>query len=114
MGSAKSGTMHWWMQRVTAVALVPLSYWLIKLLDLSATASYEQAQSWLSKPLNTVGVLALIVVVFYHAGLGLRVVIEDYIGREGYKIVLIWLFNAGFILLTITAVLAVFRTLQVG
>lgn len=114
MGSAKSGTTHWWLQRVTAAALIPLSYWLIRLVDLSATASYEQTQTWLAQPLNTACVLAFIVAVFYHAALGLRVVIEDYVGSEGGKILLVWLVNLGFILLTIAAVLAVFRTLQVG
>ena len=114
LGSAKSGTAHWWMQRVTSVALIPLSYWLIKLIDLGANASYEVAQAWLARPVNAVGVLALLAAVFFHAALGLRVVIEDYVGREGAKIVLIWLVNLGFIVLTITAVLAVFRSLQGG
>ncbi|MEC4749965.1 succinate dehydrogenase, hydrophobic membrane anchor protein [Methylomicrobium sp. Wu6] len=114
LGSAKSGTAHWWMQRVTAVALIPLSYWLIKLIDLSAAAPYAEIQSWLSAPLNTVGVLSLIGAVFYHAALGLRVVIEDYVGREGCKIVSIWLVNLAFALLALTALLAVFRSIQVG
>lgn len=114
LGSAKSGTTHWWMQRVTAAALIPLSYWLIKLLDLSASAPYAEAQAWLAVPVNSVGVIAFILAVFYHAGLGLRVVIEDYVGREGCKIVSIWLVNLTLVLLALTALLAVFRTLQVG
>ena len=114
LGPAKSGTAHWWMQRVTSVALIPLSYWLIKLIDLGANASYELTRDWLARPVNAVCVLALLAAVFYHAGLGLRVVIEDYVAREGAKIALIWLVNLGFMLLTITAVLAVFRTLQGG
>lgn len=114
LGSAKSGTTHWWLQRVTAAALIPLSYWLIKLIDLSASAPYAETQAWLAAPLNTVGVLAFIAAAFYHAGLGLRVVIEDYVGREGCKIVSIWLVNLIFALLTLTALSAVFRTIQVG
>lgn len=114
LGSAKSGTTHWWAQRVTAAALIPLSYWLIKLIDLSASAPYAETQAWLAAPLNTVGVLAFIAAAFYHAGLGLRVVIEDYVGREGCKIVSIWLVNLTFALLTLTALSAVFRTIQVG
>ncbi|MGJ0515249.1 MAG: succinate dehydrogenase, hydrophobic membrane anchor protein [Methylomicrobium sp.] len=114
LGSAKSGTAHWWMQRVTAAALVPLSYWLIKLIDLSMSAPYAETRAWLASPLNTVGVIAFIAAVFYHAGLGLRVVIEDYVGREGCKIVSIWLVNLALFLLSLTALLAVFRTLQVG
>lgn len=114
LGAAKSGTTHWWMQRVTAAALIPLSYWLIILIALSATAPYAEAQAWLAAPVNTVGILAFIAAVFYHAGLGLRVVIEDYVGGEGCKIVSIWLVNLTFVLLALTAFLAVFRTIQAG
>lgn len=114
LGSAKSGTAHWWMLRVTSAALIPLSYWLVKLIDLSATAPYEQTRAWLAAPINAVAMTAFIAAVFYHAGLGLRVVIEDYVGREGCKIVSIWLVNLGFGLLGLTALFAVFRTLQAG
>lgn len=102
------------MQRVTAAALIPLSYWLIKLIDLGASAPYAETQAWLAAPLNMVGVLAFIAAAFYHAGLGLRVVIEDYVGHEGCKIVSIWLVNLALVLLALTALLAVFRSIQVG
>lgn len=114
LGSAKSGTAHWWMQRVTAAALIPLSYWLIMLIDLSASAPYREIQAWLASPLNTVGVVAFIAAAFYHASLGLRVVIEDYVAGEGVKIIMIWLVNLGLVLLSLIALLAVFRTLLVG
>lgn len=114
LGSAKSGTAHWLMQRVTAAALIPLSYWLIKLIDLSASAPYREIQAWLASPLNTVGIVAFIAAAFYHASLGLRVVIEDYVAGEGVKIILIWLVNLGLVLLSLIALLAVFRTLLVG
>jgi succinate dehydrogenase / fumarate reductase membrane anchor subunit len=114
LGSAKSGTAHWWMQRVTAAALVPLSYWLIKLIYLSASAPYAETRAWLASPVNTLGIIALLAAAFYHAGLGLRVVIEDYVDREGCKIATIWLVNLALFLLSLTALLAVFRTLQVG
>lgn len=114
LGSAKSGTTHWWMQRVTAAALIPLSYWLIKLIDLSASAPYAETQAWLAAPVNTVGIIAFIGAAFYHAGLGLRVVIEDYVGHEGAKIVLISLVKLVLILLSLLALLAVFRALQTG
>ncbi|MGJ0485319.1 MAG: succinate dehydrogenase, hydrophobic membrane anchor protein [Methylomicrobium sp.] len=114
LGSVKSGTTHWWMQRVTAAALIPLSYWLIKLIDLSASAPYAETQAWLAAPANTVGIIAFIWAAFYHAGLGLRVVIEDYVGHKGAKIVLIPLVKLGLVLLSLLALLAVFRTLQAG
>ena len=114
LGSAKTGTSHWWMQRVTAVALVPLSFWLIIFLDLSLNAPYQETVAWLASPLNTVGMVAWLLAVFYHAALGLQVVIEDYIAAEGVKIVAVWTVNLGFLLLVLAALIAVFRTLLIG
>ena len=114
LGSAKTGTSHWWMQRVTAVALVPLSFWLIIFLDLSLNAPYQETIAWLSSPLNTVVMVAWLLAVFYHATLGLQVVIEDYIAAEFVKIVAVWTVNLGFLLLVLAALIAVFRTLLIG
>lgn len=114
LGSAKSGTGHWWLQRVTAVALVPLSFWLIKFLRLSLTAPYQQTVDWLASPVNTVCIIAWIVAVFYHAALGLQVVIEDYVAPEGVKIASIWAVNLAFLFLAMAALLAVFRVVSIG
>jgi succinate dehydrogenase / fumarate reductase, membrane anchor subunit len=114
LGSAKTGTSHWWMQRVTAVALVPLSFWLITFLDLSLNAPFQQTVEWLAAPVNTVCITAWIIAVFYHAALGLQVVIEDYIAAEGSKIVAVWTVNLSFLLLALAALIAVFRTLLIG
>jgi succinate dehydrogenase / fumarate reductase membrane anchor subunit len=114
LGSAKSGTGHWWMQRVTAAALVPLSFWLIKFLGLSLTAPYQQTVEWLASPVNTICIIAWIIAVFYHAALGLQVVIEDYVAAEGAKIVSIWAVNLAFLFLAISALLAVFRVVSIG
>ncbi|MEI8208027.1 MAG: succinate dehydrogenase, hydrophobic membrane anchor protein [Methylococcales bacterium] len=114
LGSAKSGTSHWWMQRVTAVALVPLSFWFIKFLNLSLTAPYQETIEWLTSPVNTVAVVALILAIFYHAALGLQVVIEDYIAAEGIKIIAVWTVNLSFLTLALAALIAVFRILLIG
>ena len=114
LGSAKAGTSHWWMQRVTAVALIPLSFWLISFLQLSLNAPYQQTVAWLIKPVNTVGMTAWIIGVFYHAALGLQVVIEDYIAAEWVKITVVWAVNLGFLILALTALVAVYRTLLIG
>jgi succinate dehydrogenase / fumarate reductase membrane anchor subunit len=114
LGSAKSGTGHWWLQRVTAVALVPLSFWLIKFLRLSLTAPYQQTVDWLASPVNTICIIAWIVAVFYHAALGLQVVIEDYVAPEGVKIASIWAVNLAFLFLAMAALLAVFRIVSIG
>jgi len=114
LGSAKAGTSDWWMQRVTAVALIPLSFWLIIFLDLSLNAPYQKTLEWLVSPFNTVCLVAWILAVFYHAALGLQVVIEDYIAAEGVKIVAVWTVNLSFLLLALAALIAVFRTLLIG
>jgi succinate dehydrogenase / fumarate reductase membrane anchor subunit len=114
LGSAKTGTSHWWMQRVTAVALIPLSYWLITFLNLSLNAPYQHTVEWLATPLNTLCIVAWVLAVFYHAALGLQVVIEDYIAAEGVKIVAVWTVNLSFLLLALAALIAVFRTLLIG
>ncbi|MDO9048710.1 MAG: succinate dehydrogenase, hydrophobic membrane anchor protein [Methylobacter sp.] len=114
LGSAKSGTGHWWMQRVTAVALIPLSFWLVKFLGLSLTAPYQQTVAWLVSPINSICIVAWIIAVFYHAALGLQVVIEDYVAAEGPKIISIWVANLAFLFLAIAALLAVFRIVSIG
>jgi succinate dehydrogenase / fumarate reductase membrane anchor subunit len=114
LGSAKAGTTHWWMQRVSAVALIPLSFWLIIFLNLSLNAPYQETVEWLTTPLNTVCLVAWVLAVFYHAALGLQVVIEDYIAAEGVKIVAVWTVNLSFLMLALAALIAVFRTLLIG
>lgn len=114
LGSARSGTGHWWLQRVTAVALIPLSFVLIRFLDLALYASYGQIMSWVSSPFIATCLVAWLLAAFYHAALGLRVVIEDYVGAEGVKIVCIWFVNLLFLFLTIAALIAVLRILLTG
>jgi succinate dehydrogenase / fumarate reductase membrane anchor subunit len=114
LGSAKTGTAHWWMQRVSAVALIPLSFPLITLLDLCLNAPYRDTVTWLAAPFNTVCVTAWILAVFYHAALGLQVVIEDYIAAEGVKIAAIWAVNLAFLFMALAALLAVLRIILVG
>ncbi|MCX7097999.1 MAG: succinate dehydrogenase, hydrophobic membrane anchor protein [Methylococcales bacterium] len=114
LGSAKTGTTHWWMQRVSAVALIPLSFWLIGFLDLCLNAPYQETVAWLTTPFHTVCISAWVLVAFYHAALGLQVVIEDYIAAEGIKIIAVWSVNLVFLLLGLAALIAVFRTLLIG
>ena len=86
LGSAKGGTHHWWMQRVTAVALVPLTLWFIVSLIRLAGADHAAVSAWVASPLTTVLLLLLIAATFHHLQLGLQVVIEDYVHGEAAKI----------------------------
>ncbi|MEC8199662.1 MAG: succinate dehydrogenase, hydrophobic membrane anchor protein, partial [Pseudomonadota bacterium] len=88
LGSAKNGTHHWWIQRVTAVALIPLVIWFaIAVIGLTG-ASYETAIAWMQSPFNAIMMVLLIIATFHHMQLGLQVVIEDYVHSEGVKVVL--------------------------
>lgn len=87
LGSAKEGVEHWWMQRVTAVANIPLVLWFVySIVDLKG-ASYEMFTSWLAAPLNAILMILLVCSTFYHAALGSQVIAEDYIHHEGFKLV---------------------------
>jgi succinate dehydrogenase / fumarate reductase membrane anchor subunit len=114
LGSAKEGSHHWWMQRVTAVALIPLSFVAIHLLNLSFKGSYDDTVTWLASPLHSTLIIAWLLAVFYHAALGLQIVIEDYVAVEGVKITAIWTVNLIFFLLALAGVLAVLRVISVG
>lgn len=114
LGSTQAGTHHWWMQRVTAVALVPLSFYFIGLLDLMISSTYQETVTWLSTPFHSTVIIAWVISVFYHAALGLQVVIEDYIAVEGVKIITVWTVNLVFFLLALAAVIAVLRIITVG
>ena len=87
LGSAKNGTHHWWIQRVTAVALVPLTLWFAVSIIKMTGAAHSDAIAWVSRPFNAIMLLMLIIATFHHMQLGLQVVIEDYIHSEGTKIV---------------------------
>ena len=87
LGTAKDGTHHWWMQRVSAVALIPLTLWFIGSLLSVARADYEVMQHWLSHPVNAGLLLTLLLATFYHASLGMQVIYEDYVRPEGAKVI---------------------------
>ena len=89
LGSAKSGVHHFWMQRLTAVALIPLVIWFAVSLVMLSGTDYGMARSWLSSPFVMVLLILTICVGLYHGQLGMQVVIEDYVHNEGVKLALI-------------------------
>src|SRR5580704_2833655 len=86
LGSARSGSKHWWGQRLTAVALVPLTLWFIWSMLRLTGASQADVADWLASPVRLALLLALIASTFHHLQLGLQVVIEDYVPHEGVKL----------------------------
>lgn len=109
LGSAKEGVNHWWAQRVTAVALVPLTLWFVVSLLTVLGEDYAQVVAWIGSPLNTVLLVAFLFSTFYHAYLGLQVVIEDYVHTEAAKLATLLATKFLLILLGAAAILAVLR-----
>lgn len=108
-GSAKSGVAHWWGQRVTSIALLPLTIWFIASLATSAGMPHDVARAWIGHPLNAVLLLALIGLTFHHIAAGLQVVIEDYVKPEGRKMAAVLAVKFACTLLALAAALAVLR-----
>lgn len=79
LGSAKDGLHHWWVQRLTAVALIPLVVWFAVSLVMLSGADYDAARAWIGSPVVMVLLILTIVIGLHHAQLGLQVVIEDYL-----------------------------------
>ena len=91
LGSAKDGTHHWWMQRVTAVALIPLAIWFVVSVIALVGKDHAAFMAWVRNPIIATLLVVLIAATFHHAQLGLQVVIEDYVHREGTKLALLLL-----------------------
>jgi succinate dehydrogenase / fumarate reductase membrane anchor subunit len=109
LGSAKEGVDHWWAQRMTAIALVPLSLWFVATVVGLVGADLETMQNWVGQPLPAILLVLLLIATFYHMSLGLEVVIEDYVHAELTKIglvVSVRLLSFGFAVAGIFAVLS--------
>lgn len=114
LGSAHNGTAHWWMQRISSIALIPLSFWLVIYCKQLLTASHTQISAWLAEPLNSFFAIAWITTVFYHAALGLQVVLEDYLHTQWQKIAAVWAVKISFFGLGLATILAVLRIVLVS
>ena len=93
--SAKEGVQHWYAQRASALLMIVLVAWLIYAIFALSGAGYEAARSFVGQPLNAAFASLLIVTLFYHAMLGLQVVIEDYVHHPVLEVVFYFLSRAG-------------------
>ncbi len=109
LSSAKSGTRHWWRQRLTALGLVPLVIWFVTSLVLMSGADFEVVTLWMKTPWVASFMLLFIAVGFYHLKLGIQVVIEDYIENENPKIAAIVISYSLIAVIGLLSAVAVFR-----
>jgi succinate dehydrogenase / fumarate reductase, membrane anchor subunit len=111
LGSAKEGVQHWWMQRVTAVALVPLTVWFVIWVVILAGSGADRAAfiAWLRDPVSAGVWVMLLIAAFYHGALGLQVVIEDYVGNDGARLALLILMRLAALLGCILGIVSVVK-----
>ena len=115
LGSAKQGSGHWWLQRITAAALVPLTLWFVySILTLNVIGDLcanqiTQVYEWLSSPVVSTLMIAFVASLFYHVQLGMQVILEDYVHNEAFKIFFILLVKSVFTLLAILSIVSVLR-----
>ncbi len=113
LGSARDGTHHFIVQRLTAIALIPLIFWFVCCLTYMATSTHAEVVKWMSDPAHTVLFTLLILVLIHHTHLGLQMVVEDYIHTPVTKALIMVSMKFFMITLTIASVIAIFRAIFV-
>lgn len=108
-GSAKGGVQHWWLQRLTSVALVPLTVWFV--VSLLALPAFDHAtiSAWMGQSWTALLLILLVVVAAWHSHLGVRVIVEDYVPAPGARTVTLTLLSFLHALLAAAGVLAVLK-----
>ena len=109
LGPAGYGTEHWWAQRVTAVALVPLSVWFVVAVIPLASVENLVALAWIGNPVNATLLTLLVAATMHHTQLGLQVIIEDYIKAEGAKLAAVLLVKGIAMVLALASIFAVLK-----
>ncbi len=109
LGSAKEGTGHFWAQRVTAIALIPLTFLFVVIIFAFIGADHARAVALMGNPLVAVTMLLFIGDGFYHMQLGMQVVIEDYIHHEALKTLSLLCVSLGTVTLGVASVFAILK-----
>lgn len=109
LGSAQEGTHHFWLQRLTSVALVPLTLWFVIGVVGHMGADYQEYMDWISTPPVAVLMILTLIATFWHAALGLQVVAEDYVHDKRALLALLILIKLSCFALATAGVIAVLR-----
>ena len=109
LGSAKHGTAHWWAQRVSAVALIPLTLWFMFSVLALPALDYATVRAWLAFPLNGFLAVLLVAVLTYHSYLGTIEIVEDYVLSAGMKIFTLLLLRFLYVLVGGASIFAILR-----
>jgi succinate dehydrogenase / fumarate reductase membrane anchor subunit len=109
LGAAKTGAAHWWAERITSVALLPLSLYFVVSVILLRGADHAAMASYMGEPWNTVLFLALIATLFSHLSMGLQVVIEDYVREDTKRIFVLLVVKGGIAILALASAISVLK-----
>jgi succinate dehydrogenase / fumarate reductase, membrane anchor subunit len=109
LGSARQGVHHWWAQRITAVALIPLVAWFAISLIMMSGADYAVVRAWIGSPVVMVLLTLTIVIGLHHGQIGMQEVVEDYVHGEGMKLALIVLLRFIAVFFGLAAIVAILR-----
>jgi succinate dehydrogenase / fumarate reductase membrane anchor subunit len=107
--STGEGVGHWKLQRLTSIALVPLAIWFVVSVGSLQGPSYDEVRSWLAAPFNATMMVFLVIAAFWHAKLGVQVVIEDYVHGEAVKLASLILLNLATVALAVACLIAILR-----
>jgi succinate dehydrogenase / fumarate reductase membrane anchor subunit len=109
LGSAKGGAHHWWLQRLTSIALVPLTIWFtVSMLSLPSL-DHVTVVSWMAQSWTALLLIVLVLVATYHSQLGVRVVVEDYVHNNGMKTLTLVILTFAHALLAVAGVFAILK-----
>ncbi|MDA0679358.1 MAG: succinate dehydrogenase, hydrophobic membrane anchor protein [Proteobacteria bacterium] len=110
-GSAKEGTDHWWLQRLTALALLLLGPWFLVTFARLDGYSEPEMVAWVGSPFNSIMLILMSVTLAWHSMLGIQIVIEDYVHSPGVKVVSIIVSKFGHVFLGVVAVVAILKVM---
>jgi succinate dehydrogenase / fumarate reductase membrane anchor subunit len=114
LGTTSDGVQHWWMQRITAVALVPLTFWVVFAVAARSGDDYASVAAWFAQPFTTTMLTLFVFTTFLHAIQGLTVIIEDYIHHESIKIAAMIGMKLVLVLLGTSSILSILRVAFTG
>ncbi len=109
LGSTHEGAHHWLMERITAIMILPLVLWVVYAMIEMRGKSYWEFTQWLTQPGNATLMILFIGGVYYHAAMGLQVVIEDYVGSHAKKLLLIIGTKIAFAFLGVASVFSILK-----
>jgi len=108
-GSAKNGVHHWWLQRLTSVALVPLTIWFVVSLLALPSLGYETVSAWMGQSSTALLLVLFVLVATWHSQLGVRVVVEDYVHGAGARTLTLVIVIFAHALIAVAGVFAVLK-----